>query len=272
MEKKIAVLESLRNAHHKEVFRSRFKLENLQEEKRKVIETLNKLVVDETHYKGQLTYDKEGIKFNPVKIEGLNNTDAEIIGGHLIGLYTEWKPETNADDYKKIGTLYNFDLYIRRQKETYEDKGLFEYKYSNVFYAESKQTGIKYSWNQGHINIDNPKLATRYFLNAIDRVESLKDKYQKSLHELELNIPMLEKLVSKSFEKDEELAQLKKDVSRLEREITLKIQANQIKQHELNGVVPEAPVVKMEAPDPNNSKSLLPKKKSEDAKIKGMRI
>jgi hypothetical protein len=58
----------------------------------------------------------------------------------------------------------------------------------------------------------------------------------------------------------------------LEREITLKIQANQIKQHELNGVVPEAPVVKMEAPDPNNSKSLLPKKKSEDAKIKGMRI
>ena len=33
MEKKIAVLESLRNAHHKETFRSRFKLENLQEEK-----------------------------------------------------------------------------------------------------------------------------------------------------------------------------------------------------------------------------------------------
>lgn len=272
MEKKIAVLESLRNAHHKEVFRSRFKLENLQEEKGKVIETLNKLLVDEKHYKVQLTYDKEGIKFNPVKIEGLNNADAEIIGAHLIGLYTGWKPQIGEDEYKKIGTLYNFDLYIRRQKETYEDKGLFEYKYSNVFYAESKQTGIKYSWNQGHINIDNSKLATRYFLNAIDRVESLKDKYQKSLHELEQNIPMLEKLVSKPFEKDEELAQLKKDVSRLEREITLKIQANQIKQHELNEVAPEAPVVKMETPISNNSKSLLPKKKADDGKVKGFRI
>ncbi len=272
IEKKIAVLESLRNAHHKEVFRSRFKLENLQEEKGKVIQTLNKLLVDEKHYKGQLTYDKEGIKFNPVKIEGLNNADAEIIGAHLIGLYTGWKPQIGEDEYKKIGSLYNFDLYIRRQKETYEDKGLFEYKYSNVFYAESQQTGIKYSWNQGHINIDNPKLATRYFLNAIDRVESLKEKYQKSLQELEQNIPMLEKLVSKPFEKDEELAQLKNDVSRLEREITLKIQENQMKQNEAAEVNIEAPVVKMESNTATNNKSLLPKKKTEDAKIKGMRI
>lgn len=272
MEKKIAVLESLRNAHHKEVFRSRFKLENLQEEKGKVIQTLSKLLVDEKDYKGQLTYDKEGIKFNPVKIEGLNNADAEIIGAHLIGLYIGWKPQIGEDEYKKIGNLYNFDLYIRRQKETYEDKGLFEYKYSNVFYAESKQTGIKYLWNQGHINIDNPKLATRYFLNAIDRVESLKEKYQKSLQELEQNIPMLEKLVSKPFEKDEELAQLKKDVSRLEREITLKIQANQIKQHDTTELGTEAPVIRMEPDKPQNDKSLLPKKKTEDAKIKGIRI
>ncbi|MFX5956953.1 hypothetical protein ABTF01_21385, partial [Acinetobacter baumannii] len=82
----------------------------------------------------------------------------------------------------------------------------------------SKKSSIKYSWNQGHINIDNSKLAARYFLNAIDRVESLKEKYQKELNELIQNIPMLEKIVTKSFDKEDELAQLKKDVSRLERE------------------------------------------------------
>jgi N12 class adenine-specific DNA methylase len=272
MEKKIAVLESLRNAHHKEIFRSRFKLENLKEEKAKTVQTLDKLILDEKQYKSQLTYDKEGIKFNPVKIEGLNNPVAEIIGAHLIGLYTGWKPQIGEDEYKKIGCLYDFDLYIRRQKETYEDKGLFEYKYNNVFYAESKLTGIKYSWNQGHINIDNPKLAARYFLNAIDRVESLKEKYQKTLQELEQNIPMLEKIVAKPFDKEDELAQLKKDVSRLEREITLKIQANQIKQHDTNEITPEAPVVKMESDTSKNNKSLLPKKKAEDIKIKGIRI
>ena len=62
MEKKIAILESLRNAHHKDVFRSRFKLENLVEEKNRTIQTLDKLTMDEKFYKDHLQYDKEGIK------------------------------------------------------------------------------------------------------------------------------------------------------------------------------------------------------------------
>ncbi len=271
MEKKIAVLESLRNAHHKEVFRSRFRLENLQEEKGKTLQTMEKLSVDEKQYKSHLQYDKEGIKVNPVHFAGLSCANAEAIGNHLIRLYAAWKPNIGEDDNKKIGELYGFDLYIRRQKETYEDKGMFEYKYSNVFYAESKQTGIKYTWNQGHINIDNPKLAARYFINAIDRVESLKEKYQIALHELEQNIPMLEKIVAKPFDKDDELVQLKKDVSRLEREITMKIQANQVKQQETIEVSVEAPVVKMDAAVQINEKTLLPKKHAKEDKIKGMR-
>jgi hypothetical protein len=272
MEKKIAVLESLRNAHHKEIFRSRFKLENLQEEKGKTVQTLEKLSIDEKQYKNLLRYDKEGIKVNPVHLEGLSSTDAEAIGNHLIRLYAAWKPDIGENDNKRIGELYGFDLYIRRQKETYEDKGMFEYKYSNVFYAESKESNIKYSWNQGHINIDNPKLAARYFLNAIDRVESLKEKYQKTLQELEQNIPMLEKIVTKPFDKEDELGQLKKDVSKLEREITIKIQEKQMKQDDNNEAIPEVPVVKMETVAPTNSKSLLPKKKAEDTKVKRIRI
>lgn len=272
MEKKIAVLESLRNAHHKETFRSRFKLENLQEEKSKTLQTLDKLSIDEKQYKSQLQYDKDGIKINPVHLEGLNSADAETIGNHLIRLYTAWKPGIGEDDNKKIGELYGFDLFIRRQKETYEDKGFFEYKYSNVFYAENKQTRIKYSWNQGHINIDNPKLAARYFLNAIDRVESLKEKYQRELSELNQNIPMLEKIVAKPFDKEDELGQLKKDVSRLEREIMLKIQASQIKQHETNEIDLEAPVVKMGNTILGGDKSLLPKKKADDGKVRGIRV
>jgi HAMP domain-containing protein len=117
---------------------------------------------------------------------------------------------------------------------------------------------MKYSCNQGHININNPKLAARYFLNAIDRMESLKEKYEKTLQELEQNIPMLEKIVAKPFDKEDELGQLKKDVNRLEREITLKIQAAQMNEQE----AAETPVVKME------SKSLLPKKHSKGDKVR----
>ena len=265
MEKKIAVLESLRNAHHKEVIRSRFQLENLQRDKESTKQTFGKLTQDESSYKGQLQFDKDGTKINPIQLEGCNSADAEAIGIYLIKLSATWKPKSGEDDTMKIGSLYDFELFVRRQRETYEDKGLFEYRYQNVYYAESKETGIKYSWNQGHINIDNPKIAARYFLNSIDRVEALKEKYQKNLNELEQNIPMLQNLVLKPFEKDEELAQLKKDVSKLEREISIKIQANQMKQHNTtddNTVeIKEAPVIKMDCKELKPEKNLLPKKK-----------
>jgi len=274
MEKKIAVLESLRNAHHKEVIRSRFQLENLQTDKESTAQTLSKLMIDECTYKNQLQYEKDGTKANPIKLDNCNSIEPEQIGIHLIHLSAAWKPDIGTDNIMKIGSLYDVDLYIRRQKEAYENKGLFEYRYQNVFFAESKETGIKYSWNQGHLNIDNPKLAARYFLNSIDRVEALKDKYEKNLKELDENIPMLEQLIVKPFEKETELAQLKKEVANLEREITIKIQKTQMLQQ--NDAVkeevqtPEAPVIKMDSKKAKE-KVLLPKNETVK-KIRGLKM
>lgn len=268
MEKRIAVLESLRNAHHKEVIRSRFQLENLQKEKESTIQTLDKLKLDESAYKKALTFEKDGTKSNSVQITGSKSTEPEAIGIHLIQLSVNWKPKLGEDDIQKIGGLYGFDCMIRRQKETFESKSLFEYRYQNIFFAESKATGIKYNWNQGHINIDNPKLAARHFLNCIDRVTSLKEKYEITLKELKQNIPMLEQLVNKPFEKETDLAQLKKDVANLVREITIKIQKNQLLKEGMNGEdlnIKEIPVVKME-------KTLLPKKVNRETKIKNMKM
>ena len=273
LEKKIAVLESLRNAHHKETIRSRFQLENLDRDKETTQATLSKLMQDESSYKCQLQFDKDGTKLNPVQLDGINATDAEAIGICLIKQSLNWKPDKDEADTKKIGTLYGFNLYIR--KETYEDKGLFENRYQNVFYAESKETGIKYSWNQGHINTDNPKITARYFLNAIDRVEALKEKYQKNLQEIERNIPILRKIVEKPFERESELILLKKDILKLEREITIKIQKNQLlnqqeveaKKHEIT----ETPVIKLKNKESGFEKSLLPKKEMSDRKTKGIK-
>ncbi len=157
----------------------------------------------------------------------MNSADPEVIGKYLIKLYQNWKP----NEEPKIGSLYGFDLYIRQQREAFENKGLFEYRYYNTLFAERPESGIKYTYNQGHPNTDNPKLAARYFLNAIDRVEALKEKYQKTLNELEKNIPMVFSLANKSFEKEIELIQMKSDLSKLEREIAIRIQENQMKQN-----------------------------------------
>lgn len=274
-EKKIAILESLRAAHFKEMMRSKIQLENLQKNKQSNLITLNKLRVDEARFSSQLFLTKDGSKANPIKLYDVDTTDYEIIGKHLIELYKSWQPGVDDNDYKEIGALYGFGLFIKRNREVNDESGMFEYRYKNTFYAENKESGIKYLWNQGNINIDNPRLAARYFLNAIDRVGALKEKYKRNLEEFERDIPALEKIISKPFEKAGELQMLKKEASRLEREISLKIQANQMKQQEKKnevGDIKEAPIIQMEPRKFKSVKSLLPQKDNVFIKERSMKI
>ena len=108
MEKKIAVLESLKNAHHKEAIRSRFQLESLQADKEKTLQTLDKLILDDSNYKSQLLFDKDGTKLNPIQLDSFNSADAEAIGSYLIKQAFHWKPNIGEDGTMKIGSLYGF--------------------------------------------------------------------------------------------------------------------------------------------------------------------
>jgi len=84
MEKKIAVLESLKVAHHKEAIRSKFHLESMQADKESTLNTINKLTLDETAYRSQLQFDREGAKANFVLLNDASSADPEIIGKYLI--------------------------------------------------------------------------------------------------------------------------------------------------------------------------------------------
>src|SRR5260221_10264467 len=105
----------------------------------------------------------------------------------------------------------------------------------NAFYVQHPDGGIKYTYNQGHPTMDNPKLTARHFINALDRVMKIKEQYQKELHDLDINIPVLQKIIVKPFEKEEELKVMKQELSGLEREISLKIQETKLKQEEQKG-------------------------------------
>ncbi len=249
MEKKVAVMESLKISHFREVSRNKYQLENLQNERIATIKTLEKLTTDETTYKNKLQFEKDGTKSNLIQLDGIDLADSDGVGKHLIRLYKDWEPRNEGEHEEKIGNLYGFNLYIRRQQEAYEENGMFEYRYSNSFYAQREAGGIKYTYNNGLPNTDNPKLAARHFLNAIDRVESLKEKYERTLSELNTEIPKLEQLTTKPFLQEAELQTMKSELSNLERQIAIKIQENQLKKHqvqETDAVTPEETrVIKM---------------------------
>jgi hypothetical protein len=206
-------------------------------------------MADEKVYKASLQLDKDGIKVNPIRLDNVSTPDSQEIGRYIIKLYHDWKPTIASEQKEQIGTLYGFNLYIRRQQEAYEENGIFEYRYSNSFYAQRGDDGIKYTYNNGLPNTDNPKLAARHFLNAIDRVENLRGKYEHTLSDLNTAIPKLEQLTTKPFLKESELQQMKNELATLERQIAIKIQENQLKQQQVgeskSEEVTETPVIQL---------------------------
>jgi N12 class adenine-specific DNA methylase len=222
LEKKAAVLEGLKTAHYRDVSRSRTRLERIVDGKEKDSAALLKLQTDLNNYQSLLTHDKDGAKSNPLQLNGITSTGPEQLGSHIISMYKTWKPEM-VNERQLIGHLYGMDLYIRHQLDR-------DYKDFNTFYAESPATGIRYTYNAGEPNIDNPKVAARHFLNAIDRVVSISGQYQKDVDEADKEIPMLEKVIARPFEKEAELRDLKAELSLLEKQIASGIKEKQVQQ------------------------------------------
>lgn len=228
VEKKVAVLESLRTVHGKEVAKAKYRLERLQDNHNHTKGILDSLSKDEAFYRSVLRFEKDGSKANPIQITGLQSSDPDTIGTHLLQLYHQWQPAADGPADEKIGTLYGFDLYIRRQQESREEAGLFTYGSHNSFYAQHPEGVIKYTVNNGCPTLENPKLAARYFLNAIDRAEILKGQYAKEVQKLEADVPVLKNLIAKPFEKEGELKALKAELSGLEHKLVAKLKEAQM--------------------------------------------
>ena len=223
IDKRIAALESLRSAHFMEVAQQRYSLESFERKLIEATKIVKHLTADAKHYRSQLIFNEDGIKQNPLKLIGIQSQDSLVLGNHVIDLYQNWKPLNADTGHKKIGTLYGFELYIQRHFSWAGSKTGAKDEYWNSFYALRDPDGVRYTYNSGAPNIDNPKLAARHFLNAIDKVDDLLRKYEGEIVTHQSEIPKLQQLTEKPFERDPELQELKAKQKELETAIQSKL-------------------------------------------------
>ncbi|WP_410220783.1 Eco57I restriction-modification methylase domain-containing protein [Pedobacter sp.] len=221
LEKKITAMEGLMSAHVKELLRNRSILERKNKDRDRCQITYQKLKDDLAVFQKNVHFDKNGITSNAVKLIGCKSNNPEIIGNHIIDLFKNWRPAQEGLNEKKVGTLYGFDLYIQ------SNEGFFDT--TNSFYALRHEDGVKYTYNQGRPNTDNPKLAARHFLNAIERVENLESKYVSDIKKYDLEITKLDKLCSRPFLQEKELKALRIELDSLDRKIAVKLQERVLK-------------------------------------------
>ncbi|TWR26821.1 DNA methylase [Mucilaginibacter achroorhodeus] len=252
LEKKIAVMESLRTAHFREIARARYTLEDLEKQTVQTARILAEVKADHEAYHGVLKIEKDGGKSNPIRLQDLDSADAKAIGNYLIKIYRTWKPEAGRSTVRELGDLYGFKLYIRQDRERSSREGkLFENGY-NILYAERPGSSIHYAASSGVPNTDNPKLAARYFISAIDKVDHLVERYSRELAEQQAQLPQLRQLLDKPFDRDKELLAMKSELNVLEKEITRKIREKQEEQQQTERSITELSHIPDAAKPPNN--------------------
>lgn len=215
LEKKIASLESERQAFNRSKSSAIYKYEDHS----RTIDSNNEMVArmskDLNSFNEKVQLDKEGYKLNPIKLDNFNSTDQKSIGEKLNQLANNAR--TNGE-YFKIGELYNFKILVKTE-ESQKDGSMFK---DNRFFIEG-EGNIKYSYNNGHIATD-PILASKNFLNALEKIPNLIEKYQNDSQKLEKDIPVLKEVISSVFKKESELKGLKSQLDLLSRQINLSLE------------------------------------------------
>jgi N12 class adenine-specific DNA methylase len=214
LEKKIAAMESERQSFAKNKAISVNKLENIIRTIDGNTELVARMKKDLETFSRKVQYDNEGNKLNPLKLDGVENTDVRILAEKLTKLNEN---ATTHGEHYRIGELYGFTLLVKT--ETTEKEGLFMKE--NRFFVEG-EGNIKYSHNSGRIAGD-PKLAVRFFIHALEKIPALIENHEKKNRELSKDLTVLQEIKNSVWRKENDLKELKSELSALDRKILLSL-------------------------------------------------
>ncbi|MCR2031603.1 N-6 DNA methylase [Alistipes timonensis] len=214
LEKKIATLESERQAFVRGKSSSRYKLDTILSDMKKNDVKIEGITKDLEHFKARVQLNKDGSYRNPVKLDGLETADPKLIGKQLNHIAATAR---TGGEEQYIGNLYGFDLIVK--SETAEKDG-FDLT-QNRFYARGKADYL-YSYNHGNIAAD-PRLASLNFIHALSTIETVLEGFKKKNEELAKDIPILRNVVEGTWRKESELTALRSQMTDLERKIHLSL-------------------------------------------------
>ena len=267
LEKKIATLESERQAFVRGKSSSRYKLEQITEKIEKNNDLIRRIGKDLEHFKARVEFNEDGSYRNPVKLNGLETSDPKLIGKQLNHIA---ETARTLDRLEPIGSLYGFELLV--QSETTGKDGLDLVQ--NRFYVRGEGDYL-YQYNYGNIASD-PRLAAMNFIHALATIEPTLEKFRKKNEELEKDIPVLREVVESSWRKEPELTALKTDLTEIDRRIqqSLKpIEESEGKEaEEDNDVCRERHDTAEELPKEDNTAARIPSRLRQIADASGGRI
>lgn len=215
LEKKIASLESERQAFMRGKSSSRYKLENIISDVEKNNGFISRISKDVEAFNSRVQYQPDGVtRLNPVQLDGLQGSNPKEVGLKLNEISEKAR---TYGLHEKIGSLYGFDLMVKSETTNKDGFDVIQ----NRFFVKG-EGDILYNYNHG-VMASDPKTAAQNFLNALDTMPKLLERYQSDNQKLEKDIPVLKEVVESNWRKEPDLKILKDDLIKLDREIQLSL-------------------------------------------------
>ena len=165
-------------------------------------------------YQSRVQKDKEGNILNPITLKGVEESAPKRIAAKLAEINEK---ACTRGEYFNIGTLYGFNLVVKTESSS---KDLYNLS-QNKFFVMG-ESGMKYSYNNGRIAAD-PQLASMNFLNALEKIPGLIEKFRADTEKIAKDIPVLQEVLNGSWKKEEQLKGLKTKLAALDRKIQLSL-------------------------------------------------
>ena len=219
LEKKVAALESERQSFNRNKASSVSKLENIVRSVSGNNDIIARMKGDLETFNLRVQLDNDGNKLSPLTLKDAESTDIKVLAAKLQQINEN---TATHGEYFTIGELYGFKLLVKTEQSggTTID-GIFRETYQNRFFVEG-EGNVKYNHNNGYIAKD-PKLAVNYFINALDKIPAIIEKYEKRNQELSVDIPVLKEISQSTWRKEDELKELKSELAAVDRKIQLSL-------------------------------------------------
>ena len=253
LDKKIAALDSEKQAFVHGKSSSRHKLENIMQTVESNKGYIDRISKDVEAFNSRVQTAPDGTRLNPVKLDGFQPTDPVAIGRKLNEIADKAR---TYGIHEKIGSLYGFDLLVKSETTSKDGFDLVQ----NRFFVRGEGQ-ILYNYNYGSLAAE-PKTASQNFLNALESMPKLLEKYQSDSDKRMQDVPVLRQVVESIWPKENDLKDLKTELTTLERKIELSLKP--IEQSE--GVATDAP------DGAKNEISPIPKELQEAKEMMGDRL
>jgi len=215
IEKQIAGLESERQAFNRSKYSAKHKLEGIAGEVESAKSLLHRMSLDWENLQKRVQKHPDGTIANPVQLIGLSsNADVKKIGSKLTQIAQKAR---TGGDYEEIGRLYGFQLLVKTELSKKDGVDIR----INRFMVQG-EGAIKYTHNNGII-ANEAKLAARNFLSALEKLPAYIQREKKEIALYEKDVPILQEIVNRKWNKENRLSELKTELASVERKIQFTI-------------------------------------------------